>query len=62
MSLVETVRKHVELKESGRVLKGICPFHEEKSPSFVVEHERGLWHCFGCGKGGDEQTFLELIK
>ncbi|MBP9691123.1 DNA primase [Candidatus Woesebacteria bacterium] len=59
VDIVEYIGRHVELKKSGRNFKGICPFHQEKSPSFVVSPDRQIWHCFGtCGIGGDAISFL----
>lgn len=58
--IVELVSTHAGLKKSGRYYKGLCPFHQEKTPSFHVDHERGLFHCFGCGQGGDIFDFVML--
>lgn len=52
------VGRHVALKRSGRSMKGLCPFHKEKTPSFFVSGERQSYHCFGCGAGGDVFSFL----
>ncbi len=60
--IAELVGRYVKLKPSGRNLKGLCPFHKEKTPSFVVTPERGTFHCFGCGKGGDAFTFLQEME
>jgi len=58
---IETlVGERVALTRAGRNLKGLCPFHKEKSPSFVVSPERGSFHCFGCGASGDIFRFLML--
>lgn len=56
--LVDVVSAAVRLQQSGRYLKGLCPFHEEKTPSFFVFPERGTWRCFGCGRGGDVISFV----
>jgi DNA primase len=61
-SLVEVVSSYVQLKRSGRNYLGLCPFHTEKTPSFTVNEERGLFHCFGCGAGGTVFTFLMRIE
>ncbi len=56
--IVGVIGRYVELKHAGRSWKGLCPFHEEKSPSFNVNPESGFFHCFGCQTGGDVITFL----
>ncbi|QXG75549.1 DNA primase [Modestobacter sp. L9-4] len=58
----EIVGEHLQLKRAGGgSLKGLCPFHDEKSPSFQVTPSRGLYHCFGCGVGGDVIRFIQEI-
>jgi DNA primase len=58
----DIIREYVSLKPAGGgSFKGLCPFHEERSPSFNVTPSRGMWHCFGCGEGGDVFTFVEKI-
>lgn len=59
----DIVGAHVQLRNAGGgSLKGLCPFHDEKTPSFQVTPSRGLFYCFGCGEGGDVITFLEKIE
>ncbi|HVO31259.1 MAG TPA: DNA primase [bacterium] len=61
-SLAEVIGKHVTLTRAGTSLKGLCPFHGEKTPSFNVQEAKGVWHCFGCGEGGDVFKFLMKIE
>src|SRR5215468_11402304 len=58
LSIVEVISGYVSLKKAGRNHLGLCPFHSEKTPSFTVNDERGLFHCFGCGAGGTLFTFV----
>jgi DNA primase len=54
----DVVRDFVNLKKAGSLLKGNCPFHQEKTPSFVVNPNKNIFKCFGCGKGGDSVSFI----
>jgi DNA primase len=56
--LVEVIGEHVSLKRAGKEFKGLCPFHNEKTPSFYVVPGKGFYKCFGCGESGDVFTFL----
>lgn len=56
--IVEIVKREVDLKAAGSVYKGLCPFHREKTPSFIVTPARARYHCFGCGAGGDVISFI----
>ena len=58
LSVVDVVGETVALKRAGTAYKGLCPFHAEKTPSFIVSPDRETWHCFGCGEHGDIFTFL----
>jgi DNA primase len=69
--IAETVGKYVHLSKNGKYLKGLCPFHSEKTPSFTVTPEKQIFHCYGCGKGGnvikfvmemEGETFPEAVK
>jgi DNA primase len=59
-NILQVVQEYVPLKKAGATWKGLCPFHSEKTPSFQVHPEKGFFHCFGCGVGGDVFKFLEL--
>jgi DNA primase len=58
LDLVDFIGETVPLRKAGTTFKGLCPFHGEKTPSFVVTPARETWHCFGCGRGGDIFTFV----
>ncbi len=62
VDIVDIVSNYVRLKKSGSSYKGLCPFHQEKTPSFFVSPERQFFKCFGCGAGGDVITFLMKIE
>ncbi len=57
VDIVELISQYVDLKRSGSNFRGLCPFHKEKTPSFFVSPDKKIFHCFGCGKGGDVITF-----
>ena len=59
--IVEVVSEHVQMRQAGRNWLGLCPFHNEKTPSFNVQPELQIYHCFGCGVGGDVVKFLQEI-
>ena len=61
-NMVAIVSEHLALKRVGRRYQGLCPFHAEKTPSFSVNPELGLYHCFGCGVGGDAIRFVREIE
>ncbi|MCB0309530.1 MAG: DNA primase, partial [Bdellovibrionales bacterium] len=58
INLVHIVEQVLPLKKSGRSFSGLCPFHQEKTPSFTVSEDKQLYHCFGCGAGGTVYNFF----
>lgn len=62
IDVVDFIGEYIPLKPAGVNHKGLCPFHHEKTPSFMVNRERAGWHCFGCGKGGDIFSFVQEIE
>jgi len=61
-SIVDLVSQYVSLKQRGKTYSGLCPFHQEKTPSFTVDPIRGFYHCFGCGEGGDVFSFIMKME
>ena len=62
VSIVDIISRYVQLTRAGKSLRGCCPLHGEKTPSFYVSPDEGYWKCFGCGKGGDVIKFVEEIE
>lgn len=62
LSIDDVVGRYVDLKRSGASLKGLCPFHAEKTPSFYVTPSKGIFKCFGCGKAGDVFSFIQEVE
>ena len=62
INIADVVGRHVALKATGQNLKGLCPFHKEKTPSFTVSPAKGIYYCFGCHKGGDVFNFLMELE
>ena len=62
LDIVEVIKQYTQLKQVGVNWKALCPFHSEKTPSFIVSPEKQVWHCFGCGAGGDLFTFIEQVE
>ena len=71
LDIVEIISQYTQLRKAGKNFMGRCPFHQEKTPSFSVSQEKGVYHCFGCGKSGnifnfimdiDNVSFYEAVK
>ena len=62
LNIQDIIAPYVKLTRAGKSVRGLCPFHKEKTPSFHVSPERGTWHCFGCGLGGDGFSFIEKVE
>jgi DNA primase len=61
--IVDVVSGYSRLKKAGvNTYKGLCPFHSEKTPSFTLDSAKGLWHCFGCGEGGNIYHFVQKVE
>ena len=61
-NIVDVISSYTSLRKSGKEYVGLCPFHTEKTPSFSVNSEKGVFHCFGCGEGGDVIRFIEKAE
>src|SRR6478672_7257312 len=62
MEILPVVEDYVQLRKAGGTYKGLCPFHQERTPSFTVTPARGTFKCFGCGEGGDAITFVTKME
>ena len=69
--IVEVISSYIPLKRAGRNFKALCPFHSEKTPSFMISPQKQIFHCFGCGQGGgvlqfimqhEKATFVEAVE
>lgn len=62
LNIVDVIQEYTQLKKAGSNHKGLCPFHNERTPSFTVSEQKQFFHCFGCAKGGDVFTFIQDVE
>ncbi|MEK7516270.1 MAG: DNA primase [Patescibacteria group bacterium] len=62
LDIAEVIGEYLQLRQAGTSMRGLCPFHQEQTPSFFVSREKQVWHCFGCGEGGDMVSFVMKLE